>query len=113
MRAKTDPADPPRERGRARVVKRRRRVDWPIIIGPTAPAPTVLDRSTDGSLASLLSAFDEILAIDDPDVILRRAVELARARIGLARVGIFLLDRSRNLMLGTWGSDLDGAVVDE
>src|SRR4030095_4210470 len=54
-----------------------------------------------------------ILALDDPDAILRRAVELARDRIGLMRVGIFLLQRSGDLMLGSWGTDLQGGIVDE
>jgi len=88
-------------------------VDWPIILGPTAPVPKVVDRSARGKLASLLAAFDEIHALDDPDQIIRRAVELTRQRIGLMRAGIFLFDRSRNLMLGTWGMDLGGALVDE
>jgi AraC-like DNA-binding protein len=92
---------------------RRRRVDWPIILGPKAPTPTVMARSARGKLASLLAAFDEIHALDDPDAILRHAVELCRDRIGLVRAGIFLLDRARNLMLGTWGMDLHGALVDE
>jgi AraC-like DNA-binding protein len=91
----------------------RRRVDWPVILGPRVPVPQVVNQSLRGKLADLLSAFDEILAIDDPDAILRRAVELARQRIGLDRAAIFLLDRQRNLMLGTWGSDLDGNIVDE
>jgi AraC-like DNA-binding protein len=88
-------------------------VDWPIILGPKAPVPTVADRSARGKLASLLAAFDEIHALDDPDLILRRAIELTRDRIGLPRAGIFVLDRARNLMLGTWGMDLRGQVVDE
>ena len=88
-------------------------MDWPIILGPTAPVPKVVDRSARGKLASLLAAFDEIHALDDPDQILRRAIELTRERIGLMRAGIFVLDRSRNLMLGTWGMDLEGTVVDE
>jgi AraC-like DNA-binding protein len=98
----------------------RRRVDWPIILrslgsplGSPLPAPRVVARSEPGRVASLLSAIDEVLALDDPDAILRRAAELARTRIGLARVGVFLLDRSRDLMLGTWGSDLDGRIIDE
>ena len=94
-------------------VTRRRRVDWPIILGPRPPVPKVMHRSAPGKLASLLAAFDEIHALDDPDVILRRAVELCRERIGLKRAGIFVLDRARNLMLGTWGMDLNGVVVDE
>ncbi len=81
----------------------RRRVDWPIILGPKVPVPTVVNSSVRGKLAELLSAFDEILALDDPDAILRRAVELAHERIGLQRAGIFLLDRAHGRMLGTWG----------
>jgi AraC-like DNA-binding protein len=92
---------------------RRRRVDWPIILGSELPVPKVVSGSEQGKLSALLSAFDEIVALDDPDLILRRAVELVRERVGLERVGIFLLDRARNLMLGTWGTDLHGGVVDE
>ncbi len=91
----------------------RRRVDWSLILGAETPVPQVLNRSLHGQLADLLSAFDELLALDDPDAILRRAVELAHQRIGLDRAAIFLLDRQRNLMLGTWGSDLRGRIVDE
>jgi AraC-like DNA-binding protein len=96
--------------------KRRRRVDWPIILatrGSDGPEPKVVDRGVGGNVAAVLSTFDEVLALEDPDTILRRAVELARERLGLMRVAIFLLDRSRDLMLGTWGSDLRGAIVDE
>ncbi len=75
--------------------------------------PRVLDRTEKGNLADLLSAFDELLAIDDPERVLQRAVALARERIGLERVGLFMLDRARNLMLGTWGTDLHGEIVDE
>ena len=92
---------------------RRRRVDWSIILGPQVPVPQVVNRSAHGKLASLLSAFDEILALEEPDAILRRAAELAIERIGLKRAGIFLLDRQRNAMLGTWGTDISGAIVDE
>jgi len=94
-------------------MKRRRRVDWPIILGADLPAPRMVTPTVPGSLVRLLSAFDEIRALDDPDALLRRAVELARDRIGLARAAIFLLDRSRGLMLGAWGCDLEGRLVDE
>ena len=62
---------------------------------------------------SLLTLLDEIRSIEDTDLVLRRAIELARDRIGLKRVGIFVLDSARNVMLGTWGMDLSYAVVDE
>jgi len=64
-------------------------------------------------LAAVLSACDELLELDDADTVLRRAVELARERIGLTRAGLFLLDEERRLMLGTWGTDLQGNTVDE
>ena len=95
------------------MMNHRRRVDWSVILGTDPPAPRVLHRPVAGNMGALLSAFDDILSLDDPDAMLRRSVELARERIGLHRVGIFLVDRSRDLMLGTWGSDLRGAVVDE
>jgi AraC-like DNA-binding protein len=88
-------------------------VDWAIILGEEAPVPTVVDQAVHGRLASLLSAFDEILALEETDAILRRAAELAIERNGLKRVGIFLLDRQRNAMLGTWGTDIAGSIVDE
>ncbi len=91
----------------------RRRVDWPILFGPDPPVPTVAKRAASGAIARLLSAFDALAADDDRDAILRRAIELARDQIGFVRAGIFLLDREHDLMLGSWGMDLAGHVVDE
>jgi AraC-like DNA-binding protein len=88
-------------------------VDWNVILGSEIPVPRVVDRSVHGKLAALLAAFDEILALEEPDAVLRRAAQLALERIGLMRVGIFLLDRQRNAMLGTWGTDIAGTIVDE
>jgi AraC-like DNA-binding protein len=51
--------------------------------------------------------------IDGPDAIVRRAVELSLQRVGLQRAGVFLLDEPRSVMLGTWGTNLDGAIIDE
>ena len=73
----------------------------------------VMVRPARARLASLLSALDEIRSLEDTDLVLRRAIELARDRIGLKRVGIFVLDRARDVMLGTWGMDLSCTVVDE
>ena len=61
----------------------------------------------------MLSAFDDVLALENPDAVLRMAVEVAREKIGLVRSSIFLLDSSRQMMLGTWGTDLQGTIVDE
>jgi AraC-like DNA-binding protein len=100
----------------ASLINRRRRVDWPLIIrasGPELPLPKVVDRPVRGQLAALLSALADIVALENPDAILRRSVEAALEKIGLTRAAIFLLDGSRQMMLGTWGTDLEGAIVDE
>ena len=55
----------------------RRRVDWPLILGADVPVPQLINRSLHGKLADLLSAFDKLLALGEPNAILRRAVELA------------------------------------
>jgi AraC-like DNA-binding protein len=91
----------------------RRRVDWPVILGANAPKAAILDSGAPDELASLIAAFDELLVIDDVDATLRRAAEIALERIGLKRVGLFLLDAPRNLMLGAWGTDIEGRIVDE
>ena len=65
------------------------------------------------SLDPLLLALDQLLAIESADATIRRAIELARDQIGLVRVSIYVIDRCRHLMLGTWGSDSSGAILDE
>jgi AraC-like DNA-binding protein len=59
------------------------------------------------------SAFDELLSIDDADALVRRAIELARDSIGLVRVSTYLALEGRDFMLGTWGSDSSGGILDE
>ena len=49
----------------------------------------------------------------DLDVVLKRAVELARDRIGLERAAIFLFDESGEQLCGTWGTDINGQTTDE
>jgi len=62
---------------------------------------------------SVLSAIDELSCYQDLDVILRRAVELLRDRIGLERVGIFLFQPQDQLLHGSWGTGLSGQTTDE
>jgi len=66
-------------------------------------------------LGPVLSAADELAGIADTDQMLQRAVELARERIGLERVGLWLRDpRAKQLLLrGTWGTGLAGETTDE
>ena len=91
----------------------RRRVDWENLPRVEAPQPLVLDGCASSDFASLLSALDEMIACNHIDAILKLAVEIARERIGLRRVAIFLRDEPCGVMRGTWGTDLQGATVNE
>jgi hypothetical protein len=82
-------------------------------LGDDVPVPVVLGSAARGDVASLLSAFDMLLTAENTDVILRRAIELARSRVGLERVGIYLVDEAAKRMIGSWGTDLAGELVDE
>ena len=75
-------------------------------------------------LGPVLAAADELAGIADTDQLLRRAVELARERIGLERVGLWLRDPraeiagaprtpAQLLLRGTWGTGLAGETTDE
>lgn len=67
------------------------------------------------SLGPVLAAADELASYVDTDQMLRRAVEMARERIGLERVGLFLRDprAERILLRGTWGTGANGQTTDE
>jgi AraC-like DNA-binding protein len=69
-------------------------------------------RANEG-VSSLWAALEELRMLGDPDLIVRRAIELGRDALGLRGGRIVVLDPSRALMFGTWGMDLSGAVVDE
>src|SRR6478735_94177 len=91
--------------------QRIRRVDWPIVLGSTSLHAR--PGSPRGGVMSVLSAIDELSCYQDLDVILRRAVELLRDRIGLERVGIFLFQPQDQLLHGSWGTGLSGQTTDE
>jgi AraC-like DNA-binding protein len=88
-------------------------VDWSVILGNRAPLPAVVNHPAHEDLAPLLSAFDELVGISDAHPMVRRSVDLARERIGVERVGVYLLDERHGKMLGTWGTDIRGNTVDE
>lgn len=69
------------------------------------------DQASD--LIALLAAADELVGAPDLDTLMRRAVEIARERIGLERVALYLEDDSGRVMNGTWGTDLQGRTTDE
>src|SRR4029077_18779143 len=91
----------------------RRRIDWPKLLGPGAPAPTWKDAPARSALATLLLELGDLFSVRHPDDLLKRAVELAIGPVGLIRAGIYLYDERLDLMLGTWGTDLRRRVIDE
>jgi len=95
------------------VTRERRRVDWNALPGPGFPAPALVDEPLSTTLPDLLRELDEMVALENSDQMLRRAVELCRQRIGLERAGIFLLEPDTTQMLGTWGTGAGGAIVSE
>jgi AraC-like DNA-binding protein len=90
---------------------RRQEVDWPRVEGANPGMPVAQSGGT--GPADVLSAADELMTYRDLDVVLRRAVELARDRIGLERVALFLYDESGDHLCGTFGTGLAGETVDE
>jgi signal transduction histidine kinase len=61
---------------------------------------------------SLIQA--ELIRVGDPDELCRLAVELARARLGMSRVSIWLVDANTPTQLrGTYGTDEQGNTRDE
>ena len=66
-------------------------------------------------VTAALAAVDELAACRDSGNLLRVAIELARSRLGLERVGLFLRDRAseRIVMRGTWGTGARGETTDE
>lgn len=62
-------------------------------------------------LRAVMAAADELITCPDVDTLFRRAVELARDKLGLERCSIFLEDDG--YMRGTYGTGLDGSITDE
>ncbi len=64
-------------------------------------------------LREVLSAVDLLLACETLDQLLKRGVETARERLGLERCSIFLVDRSGQQVVGSYGTDGEGRTTDE
>lgn len=86
-------------------------VDWPKVVGHDLGSPRTLPAGSGG--VSILAAADELASYQEVDLVLRRAVELGRDRIGLERTALFLYDDSGVRLCGTWGTGLAGETTDE
>lgn len=83
-----------------------RRVDWPVILNAKVGIFRASPPRT--GAVSVLAAADELSTYRDLDLMLRRAVEITRDRIGFERVALFLYDDSGEMLRGTWGTGLAG-----
>jgi AraC-like DNA-binding protein len=83
--------------------------------GERADAKLVADPSAWQDVLALLVAVEELVASRDTDAMLRRSVELARERLGLERVGLYLRDprEARLIFRGTWGTGAERETTDE
>ena len=91
----------------------RQRIDWTLLPGVEPTTPIWGDRAASSELLTTLSDLSLLFDFEEVDALLKRAVELSLESIGLVRAGCYLYDEPADLMLGTWGTDLDGKVVDE
>lgn len=91
----------------------RQRIDWSVLSSQNAVLPVWDSGPAVDDTVALLSTLAELSEHESTDRMLRHAVELALQTIGLVRAGIYLYDEPAALMLGAWGTDMDGRVVDE
>lgn len=94
-------------------MRKRRRIDWSILLSQGSPTPKWVQQPELSDAVFLISALGDLLKLNDRDALLKRAVELTLEVVGLVRAGIYLYDQQLDLMLGMWGTDLRGKVVDE
>ncbi len=91
----------------------RQRIDWSFLPGVEETTAVWGNGPAPANLMVACSSFSTLFELDERDGVLKRAVELALGPTGLVRAGLYLYDEPTDLMLGSWGTDLDGEVVDE
>jgi AraC-like DNA-binding protein len=97
----------------ADMLRERRRIDWPMIVGPDAVTAVWKRAPARSEVVALLRELAPLFRARHPDDLAKRAVELALGPVGLVRAGVYFYDDRLDLMLGTWGTDLRRKVVDE
>jgi AraC-like DNA-binding protein len=89
----------------------------PVSIDTFRPIPLGVaeESSALGNVLSVLCSLEEIASCQDADAMLRLSVELARERLGLERVRVYMRERGseRIIMRGTWGTGAHGQTTDE
>jgi len=92
---------------RAAFVKRKK-------LEPSASSTPSVSALVD-DLATIIAETDRLAQLDDIGRLTREAVEFARARLGIERVCIYLVESTEPqiIMRGTWGTSDRGATTDE
>ena len=71
------------------------------------------ERLLGSQLAALVEITNELSVTDSVDDLCRRAVELARSRLGFDRLGIWFRTDDPDMIVGSYGVDQDGNICDE
>jgi len=71
------------------------------------------ERRLSERLAALVEITNELSMIDSFDELCRRAVELARSRLGFDRIGIWFRTEDPDTIIGSFGVDENGHICDE
>ncbi|MEZ4667646.1 MAG: PAS domain S-box protein [Anaerolineae bacterium] len=55
----------------------------------------------------------ELTSVDDMDTLYRTIIELGLSRLPFDRLGLFMFDQEQNIILGTYGTDVEGHLQNE
>jgi AraC-like DNA-binding protein len=92
----------------------RRRIDWAVLLPGRIPTPKIVGAGArSNELAALAGEALSEPSASAADRLLLHAVEFARNAIRLERSAIFVMDVPNRVMVGSWGTDANGATVDE
>jgi AraC-like DNA-binding protein len=94
-------------------MRSRRRIDWTELMDSSALHPVWKAAPARSASVALLRRFTPLFGARHPDDLAKRAIEIAIGPVGLVRAGLYFYDARLDLMVGTWGTNLRGQVVDE
>lgn len=72
-----------------------------------------IEHSFTGKLAALVEIMNELSMTASVDELCYRAVDLARTRLGIDRLGIWFRTEEADVIAGSFGVDADGHICDE
>ncbi len=91
----------------------RQRIDWSVLPGADSTTAIWGNAPASPALIGAIAKFAVLFELDSLEDALKETVALAIGPAGLIRAGLYLYDEPADLMLGTWGTALNGEIVDE